>query len=139
MAASRRIKDSDLPSSPDCIRVLVVDDERAIADSLARILRHHGFETLSEYSAKGAAVAAQKFKPDVLVTDVVMPGPSGIDLAEWFSKAQPGCRVILTSANLHHFDPSDLSFQPTQEITFLPKPVLVSDLIELLDRKRTAA
>jgi DNA-binding NtrC family response regulator len=128
-----------LPSSPDCVRVLVVDDERAIADSLARILRHHGFETLSEYSAKGAAQAALKFNPDVLISDIVMPGLSGIDLAEWFSKARPRCRIILTSANLLQFDASDLSFQPAQEISFLPKPVLVSHLIELLGRKRTAA
>ncbi|UWZ84711.1 response regulator [Occallatibacter riparius] len=128
-----------MPSSPDCVRVLVVDDECAIADTLARILRHRGFQTMCEYSAKGAAQAAQRFRPDVLVTDVVMPGLSGIDLAEWFSKEQPGCQIILTSANLHHFDPSDLPFEPAQEISFLPKPVLVSDLIELLDRKRTAA
>ena len=118
---------------------MVVDDERAIADSLARILDHHGFETRSEYSAKSALVAAEQFNPDVLVTDVVMPGLSGIDLAEWFSKARPNCRIILTSANLHHFDPTDLPFQPAQEICFLPKPVLVSDLIDLLDRKESAA
>lgn len=134
------VKDSDLRSSPDSVRVLVVDDECAIADTLARILRNHGFETLPEYSAEGATSAAQRFSPDILVTDVVMPGLSGIDLAEWFSKERPGCQIILTSANLHHhFDPADLSFQPEQEISFLPKPVLVSDLIELLDRKRSAA
>jgi DNA-binding NtrC family response regulator len=139
MAVSRRTKDLELLSSPDCVRVLVVDDEHAIADTLARILRHRGFNTLSEYSAQGAAQAAQHFKPDVLITDIVMPGLSGIDLAEWFSKAQPGCQIILTSANLHHLDPSDLDFHPAQEIVFLPKPLRVSDLTELLDRKRSAA
>jgi DNA-binding NtrC family response regulator len=119
--------------------VLVVDDECAIADTMARILRNHGFTTMAEYSAKGAAQAAHQFKPDVLITDVVMPGASGIDLAEWFSTAQPECRIILTSANLHNFDPSDLPFEAPQEIAFMPKPVLISDLLQLLDRKESAA
>ena len=55
----------------DCIRVLVIDDEVAIADSLTRILRGHGFDAMPEYSARGAVVAASKFDPDVLITDIV--------------------------------------------------------------------
>lgn len=127
-----------MPSSRDCVRVLVVDDEGAIADSLAKILRDHGFEALPEYSAKGAVVAAERFGPDVLITDIVMPGINGIDLAEWFCKAQPNCRIILTSANLHYFDSSYLSFEHAQEIAFVPKPVLIPELLELLTRKSAA-
>jgi CheY-like chemotaxis protein len=127
-----------LLSSPDRVRVLVVDDEGAIADLLAKILRDHGFDALPEYSAKGAVVAAERFGPDVLITDIVMPGINGIDLAEWFSKAQPACRIILTSANLHHFDSSYLSFEHAQEIAYVPKPVLIPELVELLTRKSAA-
>jgi CheY-like chemotaxis protein len=123
----------------DRVRVLVVDDEGAIADSLSRILRGHGFDVLPEYSARGAIRAAAQFGPDVLITDIVMPGINGIDLAEWFCKAYPACRIILTSANLHHFDSSYLSFEHTQEITFVPKPVLIPDLLRVLARRNPAA
>jgi DNA-binding NtrC family response regulator len=110
----------------------VIDDEAAIADTLARILRHHGFNTLTEYSARGAAQVAEGFNPDVLITDVVMPGINGIDLAEWFCKTYPECRIILMSANLLNFDSSFLSFKPAQEIAFVSKPVPIPDLLELL-------
>ena len=128
-----------MPSPSECVRVLVVDDESAIADTLARILRHHGFITRSEYSANAAALAAQHFSPDVLITDIVMPGNSGIDLAEWFSRARPDCRIILTSANLRHFDSSYLDFEPGREIAFIPKPVLIPELLELLGRRESVA
>jgi CheY-like chemotaxis protein len=123
----------------DSVRVLVIDDEVAIADSLTKILRGHGFDVLPEYSARGAIRAAAHFDPDVLITDIVMPGINGIDLAEWFCKAYPACRIILTSANLHHFDSSYLSFEHTQEITFVPKPVLIPDLLQVLARRSPAA
>jgi DNA-binding NtrC family response regulator len=126
-------------SSLECVHVLVVDDEVAIADSLAGILRNHGFDARSEYSARGAALAAERFKPDVLITDIVMPGISGVDLAEWFTKAHPACRIILTSANLHHLDSSDLGFEHSLEIDFVPKPVHIPELLELLGRRRSAA
>jgi DNA-binding NtrC family response regulator len=128
-----------LLSSSDYARVLVIDDETAIADTLARILRHHGFNTLTEYSAKGAARVAEDFNPDVLITDIVMPGINGIDLAEWFCKTYPACRIILMSANLLHFDDSFLSFEHTQEIAFFPKPVRIPDLLEVLAGKKPAA
>lgn len=121
------------------MRVLVVDDEEAIANTLARILRSHGFSALPEYSAKAAAVAAEKFRPDILITDIVMPGLSGIDLAALFSRAYPACRIILTSANLLHFDDSYLPFEHSQEIVFIPKPVRISELVELLRSKSAAA
>jgi two-component SAPR family response regulator len=122
-----------LLSSIDFIRVLVVDDESAIADSLAAILRNHGLDALPEYSARGAALASEKFKPDVLISDIVMPGASGVELAEWFSKAHPACRIILTSSSRIYFDASCLSFEHSQEITFVPKPVRISELLELLE------
>jgi DNA-binding NtrC family response regulator len=119
--------------------VLVVDDEGAIADSLTKILRGHGFDAMPEYSARGAFLAASKFDPDVLITDIVMPGINGLELAEWFCKAHPDCRIILTSATVHHFDSSYLSFEHTQEITFVPKPVLIPDLLQVLARRNPAA
>jgi DNA-binding response OmpR family regulator len=122
-----------LLSSLDFIRVLVVDDESAIADSLAVILRNHGLDALPEYSARGAALASEKFNPDILITDIVMPGVSGIELAEWFSKAHPACRIILTSSNRIQFDATCLSLEHAPEITFIPKPVLISELLELLE------
>jgi DNA-binding NtrC family response regulator len=127
-----------LPFPDDCVRVLVVDDERAIADSLARILRNHGFHAIAEYSARGAVQAVRNFIPHVLITDIIMPEVSGIDLAEWFTKAHPACRIFLTSANFHSLDSNDLGFEHSGEIAFLPKPMRISELLEQLRRQSAA-
>jgi CheY-like chemotaxis protein len=62
-------------------RIFVVDDERIIADSLATILNSSGYETSAFYDAESALLACELGNPDCLITDVVMPGMSGIDLA----------------------------------------------------------
>lgn len=116
------------------LRVLVVDDERAIADALARILRDHGHESRAEYSGDAAMYSTEEFQPQVLIADIVMPGVSGVELAEWFTETHPQCRVLLTSANLLHFDPSYLEFPNAERVAFLPKPVRISELLEFVEK-----
>ena len=79
--------------------VLVVDDERIIADTLALILRKNGFETQAVYSGNSAVETAMVLKPDVLISDVVMGGMNGIEAAIQICDSLPGCRVILFSGN----------------------------------------
>ena|ERR1019366_1228405 len=80
-------------------RVLVVDDECVIADTLALILNKSGFETHAVYSGETALEAAITLQPNVLISDVIMHGMSGIDAAIRISAHLPGCRVILFSGN----------------------------------------
>ena len=62
-------------------KVLVVDDERAIAYTLAIILNKSGFEATAVYAGEEAVQTAKTFRPDVLISDVIMPGLNGIDAA----------------------------------------------------------
>jgi CheY-like chemotaxis protein len=82
------------------IRVLVVDDERVIADTLVQILNQHGFEASAVYSGTAAVDQASVLAPDILFTDVVMEsGMNGIDAAIAISEFCPDCRVLLISGN----------------------------------------
>jgi DNA-binding response OmpR family regulator len=81
------------------IRVLVVDDERLIADTLALILNKSGFETVVAYSGAKAVELAEVLKPNVLISDVIMEGMNGVEAAIRISASLPGCRVILFSGN----------------------------------------
>lgn len=78
-------------------RVLIADDEQVIADSLAAILGHFGYETAAAYNGKMALETAGIFAPDFLLTDVVMPAMNGIELAIQIREILPACRVILFS------------------------------------------
>ena len=70
--------------------VLVIDDERVIADTLAAILRHNGFKALAVYSGEDAIEAAQKISPSyAVVSDILLGGMSGIDVAIEIRKRCP--------------------------------------------------
>src|SRR5271168_1828917 len=87
------------PTDPPKPVVLVVDDETVIADSLAAILRQNGFAAVAAYNGRSALEVARVAPPDLLLSDVAMPGMSGIDLAIAICQATPGCKVILFSGH----------------------------------------
>ena len=77
--------------------VLVVDDERVIADTLSVILEKNGFVAMTAYNGTSALEIATQDPPKLLISDVVMPNMSGIDLAIAIRDAVPDCKVILFS------------------------------------------
>jgi CheY-like chemotaxis protein len=70
-------------------KVLVVDDEKRIADTLTEILEMVGFQVVSACDGRGALEAAAKFQPDYLLSDVLMPRMNGVELAI----AANGCAI----------------------------------------------
>jgi len=61
-----------MAETADKPKVLIADDERVIADTLAAILNHGGFEALAAYSSLQALELARVFRPDLLISDVIM-------------------------------------------------------------------
>jgi CheY-like chemotaxis protein len=76
-------------------RVLIVDDESLIADTLGLIFRNHGFEARVVYAADEALQCARSFAPELLLCDINMPGRSGIELMADFSRELPDCRLLV--------------------------------------------
>jgi CheY-like chemotaxis protein len=71
--------------------VLVVDDEKVIADTLSMILSRSGFSTMAAYDGFTALELARSTPPDLLISDVVMPGMTGVELAITVTQTIPGC------------------------------------------------
>ena len=80
-------------------RVLVVDDEQIIADTLAMILNHSGFTAKAVYSGEVAVMQASEWPPSALICDVVMPGISGPQAAAAILRIAPQCHVMLFSGH----------------------------------------
>jgi len=94
--------------SPDQQRVLVVDDEHLIAATLSLILQKHGFEATAAYCGTEALALLDPFRPDVLISDVIMPDIDGRDVAKAAAQRYPGIRIFLLTGHAHHVDFSDL-------------------------------
>jgi CheY-like chemotaxis protein len=78
-------------------RILVVDDERLIADTMAEILEGAGFQAATAYDGWNALQVAGILQPDYLLADVLMPGMNGVDLAVAIRKMYPTARILLFS------------------------------------------
>jgi len=80
-------------------KILVVDDERLVADSLVQILNLMGYDASCAYSGNEAVQRASDTSFDFLISDVVMEGLTGIDSAIEICKLIPACKVLLVSGN----------------------------------------
>ncbi|MGH9593099.1 MAG: response regulator [Bryobacteraceae bacterium] len=78
-------------------RILVVDDEEAIADTLALIFRSNGYEALTAYSAEQALEMLETWPPDLAIIDVVLPGMNGIEFAIFLKASYPDIHFLLFS------------------------------------------
>ena len=79
--------------------ILVVDDERSIADSMVFMLSHSGYTAVAVYSGDDAVQRAKQLKPDLLLADVMMPSKNGIETAVEVCHMVPSCRVVLFSGH----------------------------------------
>lgn len=86
---------SDAPARPK--RVLVVDDEHVIADTLTLIFRKAGYEAEAVYNGRDAVRRAREFEPDVVVSDVVMPEMDGIEAVSLMANECRALAVLLIS------------------------------------------
>jgi len=79
------------------VKIIVVDDEPIIADTLVNILNGEGHDALAVSNGKSAIRWAEIVRPDAVVTDVIMPDMDGIETAKGIIKMLPKCRIILFS------------------------------------------
>jgi DNA-binding NtrC family response regulator len=112
------------------IRVLVVDDEKAVADSMVMLLRAKDYDPTAAYSGEEGVEFCKALKPHVVISDIVMGPMSGFDLAIWLAENQPACRIILMSAHSFH-DPL-VAKSMRRGFEFLRKPIHPAKLFDVV-------
>jgi CheY-like chemotaxis protein len=113
-------------------KILVVDDERVIADTLVIILNKNGFEATAAYSGEAAVEMAESLKPQMVVSDVIMNDMNGIDAAIRIRASVPGCRILLFSGQAATADLLEKARNQGHEFDILAKPVHPKDLLAKL-------
>jgi DNA-binding NtrC family response regulator len=110
-------------------RVFVVDDEHIIASSLATILRLQGFDAMFFTDPLVALQAAESETPDLLISDVVMPKVSGVELGIMFRERFPACKVLLFSGQAATANLLQTARSKGHDFELLLKPVQPADLL----------
>jgi DNA-binding NtrC family response regulator len=109
--------------------VLVVDDESAIADTLTEILSRSGYAAMAAYDGNGALETALVAPPEMLITDVILPGMSGVELAIRMRRIFPECKVLLFSGQASTADLLASAKREGHHFTLLSKPIHPHDLL----------
>ena len=121
-----------MPENSAKPKVLVVDDERVIADTLSMILNQSGFEARAVYSGEGALELAESFQPDMLISDVIMADLNGIDAAIRIRALLPTIKILLFSGQAATADLLEKARKDGYEFDILAKPVHPQDLLARL-------
>lgn len=114
------------------VKVIVVDDEPQIADTLVEILIGEGFEALPASTGDYAIELAQSFKPDVVISDVVMPGLNGVEASVRIRGFLPNCRIILFSGQAATVDLLKRAREQGHEFEIVAKPVKPEVLLSII-------
>lgn len=111
------------------LRVLVVDDEKNIADTIRIILHKEGIEAAAVYGGRAAVEKAIEWKPDVLLVDYVMPDLDGMEAARRICEKHAACRVLVLSALAEVYELSQELLRCEHPYEVLVKPIHPTELV----------
>jgi len=111
-------------------RILVLDDEKSIADTLSLIFTTQHYEARAAYSAEGAIEILAEWKPDLAILDVILPEMNGIDLAIVIKENYPTCHVLLFSGHANTAVLLEEAGRKGHQFEVLAKPVHPNVMLE---------
>src|SRR5207237_9935291 len=114
--------------------VLVVDDETNVANTVAQILQEHGFETRVAYGGPEAIREVAAYRPDIVISDVVMPQINGIEAAKAIHELCPEARIVLFSGQAITSDLLQTARSQGYSFELLAKPIEINALLDTLGR-----
>lgn len=114
------------------LRIIVIDDEVLIAETVVEILKHEGFEATAAPNGHAAIDLAKSWSPDVVLSDVIMPGINGIETGIKIREMIPRCKVILFSGQAATVDLLERAREHGHSFEILAKPIKPEKLISVI-------
>ncbi len=119
--------------------IFVVDDEEIIASTIAAILRLKGMDAVPFTHSSEALEASRAGSPDLLISDVVMPGMSGAALAQGIQASHPQCRVLLFTGQWDMADAEIAACKDGLIYQIITKPVHPKELLRKVSEMLASA
>ena len=113
-------------------RILVVDDEPLIADTIVQILNRNGFIAEAAYGGREAIDTARRTNPELILSDVLMPHVDGVEAAITIQKFLPATRIVLFSGQAATVEILARARQRGYQFELLAKPLHPTQLIKHL-------
>jgi CheY-like chemotaxis protein len=113
-------------------RILVVDDERVIADTIVQILNRSGFIAEAAYNGEEAVERAKRHCPELVLSDVLMPVLDGVSAAIAIREHCPDTRIILFSGQAATVEILARARERGHTFELLPKPIHPTQLLKHL-------
>jgi len=117
---------------PASRKILVVDDNRDAADSLAAILRVEGHDARAAYSGAEAVRLAEAMKPDAVLLDIQMPEMSGYDVARALRDYRRGVRAVIVAVTAYGQESDKLAARQAGFHHHITKPVDPARVLEII-------
>lgn len=111
-------------------KVLIVDDEKAVSETLTKIFRSRGYQARAVHSAEEAIGVLAEWQPDLVLLDVNLPGMNGVDLAKELKISHPDCLVLLFSDYPSTDDLLQAAMQDGHVFEIISKPVHPTVLLD---------
>jgi CheY-like chemotaxis protein len=112
--------------------VFVVDDEPVICQTIAIILNENDYDAIAFDDPLKAIEASEQTTPELLISDVMMPEMTGVELAIRLRQHHPECKVLLFSGQADTFDLLVRALAEGYDFDLLTKPVHPTDLLSKL-------
>ncbi len=113
-------------------RILVVDDEKVIADTIVQILNRNGFIAEAAYGGEEAIDKAKRHCPELVLSDVLMPKVDGVEAAIEIRRHCPETRIVLFSGQAATVEILARARERGHTFELLPKPIHPTELIKHL-------
>jgi DNA-binding NtrC family response regulator len=111
------------------MKVLIVDDSQSVATVIQIMLEQKGYEVSSAFNGVEGYSEYFQFHPDLVITDIQMPGENGFEMINHIREQDPSVKAIYMSANLDQFYSLLVEEKRKFQINTLSKPFLMDDLI----------
>jgi CheY-like chemotaxis protein len=120
------------PQARPAIRVLVIDDDRAVCDVVLHILRRAGFEAVGAYDGATGLRTAHEGSPDLIILDVKMPELDGLETLSRLREDPATKDIVVVAFTGLVIDEESLRFRGFDDVIL--KPILAFDLVDRLTR-----
>jgi CheY-like chemotaxis protein len=114
------------------VKILVVDDESLIAETVVEILRGEGFEAIAVSSGASAVELSKTVRPSVVLSDVMMPGLNGIETGIKIREIVPNCKIILFSGQAATVNLLEDARRRGHTFDILAKPIKPEHLVNII-------